>query len=224
LKPEFGHFFCPSPNLRHKLSLALAFTVLGLVACTSGVALLVADYDPDPRSAFALAPLQSPSRATAAPAATADMPAVDTVLAQKVTKADGIKSCRRNASNEVGANCDTDAAQKPAVVHTVTDPPAAAGIPIGHGNGPAVGAPEPAVLVASTPALEGGTPASTDAAPPSSLVAEAPAPEGSATTPRKAARHQSRRRYPYADSSLWAFDHHYRRGGYARQRPWMLFW
>jgi hypothetical protein len=216
LKPEFG-CFCPSPN--PKLSLALAFTVFGLVACTSGVALLVADYDPDPQSAFALAPPQSPSRETAPPAATA-MPA--TVLAQKVTKADGIKSCRRNASDDVDGNCDSSGARKPGVVHAVTDPPAAAEIPISHGNGPAVGAPESAVLVASTAPLKEGAPESTDAAPPS-LAAEAPAPEGSATKPQKAARQQSSRRYSYEDSSLWPFDQHYRRGGHARQRPLTLF-
>jgi hypothetical protein len=217
LKSEFGYFF-PSPNLRHELRLALAFTVFGLVACTSGVALLVADYDPDPRSAFALAPLQTPSGETATLAATAKTP----VLAQKVTRTDGIKSCQRNASEDVDANCVSGTARKPRGVHAVTDTPATAEIPIGRSNEPAVAAPESAVLVASTPPLKEVAPESTDAAPPS-LVAEAPTPEGSATQPRKTARHQGNRRYSYEDSFLWPFDQHYRHGGYARQRSWMLF-
>jgi hypothetical protein len=218
LKPEFDCFFL-SPTLRHKLSLALAFTVLGLVACTSGFALLVADDDPDPRSAFALAPLPSSSRETAPPAAAAEMPAVDTVLAQKITKADVIKSCQRNASDGVDPNCDSGAARKPGVVQAVTDEPGTAELPIGHSNGAAVAAPESAVLVASTPPLKAGAPESTDVAPPA--LAEAPAPEGPATKPRKTARHQGSRRD--SDSSLWPFDHLFRRHGYAQQRPWSLF-
>lgn len=220
LKPEFDYFF-PSPNLRHKLSLAFAFTVFGLVACTSGFALLVADSDPEPRSAFALAPLPSPSRETASPAAAAEMPAVDTLLAQKITKADAIKLCQRDTSDGVDANCDSGAARKPGVVQAVTDEPGTAELPIGHSNGPAVGAPESAVLVASTPPLKAGAPESTVVAPPA--LAETPAPEGSATKPRKTARRQGSRRYSNEDSSLWPFDQLFRRNGYAQQRPWSLF-
>lgn len=211
LKPEFGYFL-PFPEPSPQVRPALAFTVFGLVACMSGAVPLVADH-PEPRSAFALAPIQSPSRETATPAATAEMPAADTVLAQKVTKADGIKSCRRNASDDADANCDSGVARDPGVVHhPVTDLPATAEIPIGHiSNGPAVDAPESAVLVASTPPPKEGAPESTDAAPPS-------------LKPRKTARHQSSHRYSYADSSFWLFDRHYRRGDFARQRPSTHFW
>jgi hypothetical protein len=201
----------PSPNLRRKLGEALAFTILGLVACASGALLLVGDHGPDPRSAFALAPLQSPGRETATPTATAEMPAVIGVLAQQVTKADSLKSCQRNASDDVNASCDPDAARKPSLVHAATDPPAPADIPISHRNGPAVGAPESTVLVASTPPLREDASRSTDAAP-------------SSTKPRKAVRHQGNRRYSYEGSSFWPFDNRYRRGDYGRQRPRTLFW
>jgi hypothetical protein len=221
LKLEFN-YLCPSPNLHRKLSLALAFTVFGLVACTSGAALLVADYDPDPRSGFALASLQSSSHETATVVATTEMLAAETVLLQMVTKAEGIKSCRRKASNDVGANCDSDAARTPGVVDVVTDPPARAEVPTGPSNEPAIGAPERAVLVSTTPPRNEATPEATDAAPPS--LAQAPAPEGSATKPQRTARQQSRRRSPYENSPLWAFDQLFRGSGYARQRPRTLFW
>lgn len=209
LRPEFG-YFCPSPNLRRKLSAAVGFTVGGLVVCASSVVLLVAAYDPDPRSALALAPLQSSSRETATPAATAERPVVKTGLAQKVTKVHGIESCQRKASDDADASCDSGAARKPSVLQAVTAPPAPAEIPVGHGNGSAVGASEPAVLVASTPSLKEGTPGSTEAAPPSSK-------------PRKTVRRQNSRRYSYGDSSVWSFDRQHRRGGYARQPTWSFF-
>jgi hypothetical protein len=210
LKPEFG-YFCPSPNLRRKLGVALAFTIFGLVAGASSLVLLVAD-DPDPRSAFAFAPLQSASREPATLATTAELPAVDAVQVRKITK-----SCRRNALNDDDASCVSGVARKPGVVPAVTNPPAAAELPIGHGSGPAGGAPAAAGLVASTPPLDAAVPEPTDGvvAPPVS-VAEAPGPAASPAQPRKPARHHSSRRYSYNDS--------YRRGGYARPRFFPFFW
>jgi hypothetical protein len=212
LKPEFGYFF-PSPSLRHKIGLALAFTVFGLVACASSLALLVAD-EPDPQRAFALAPLQSPSRGPATLAATAEMPAVEAVPARKAARADGIKPCQRNAGNDGDAKCDSGATRKPGVVPAVTDPPATSELPIGHGNGPAAGASASAVLVASPPPLTATAPEAADVAPPAS-VAEAPAPEGSATKQRNPARRHGSRRYS---------DNSYRRSGYARPHFFPFFW
>jgi hypothetical protein len=196
LKPEFGYFDL-SPNLRRKLSLAVAFTVFGLVACASSLALLVTD-DPDPRNAFALAPppsppLQSPSREPATLAATAETPAGGTVVARTMTKADGTKSCERNAVNDGNADCVPGANRKPGIVPAMTHPPAAAELPIGHDNGPAGGAPVPAALVASTPPLNAEAPELVDVvAPP---AAEAPAPQALPAKPQRTARHQSGRRY-----------------------------
>jgi hypothetical protein len=176
LKPEFG-YFCPSPNLRRKLSVAIAFTIFGLVAGASSLALLVAD-DPDPRSAFAFAP-QSPSREPETLATTAELPAVDAVRVRKITK-----SCRRNALNDDDASCDSGVARKPGVVPAVTNPPAAAELPIGHGGGPAGGAPAAAGLVASTPPLDAAVPEPTDGVVASPVsVAEAPGPEASPAQP-----------------------------------------
>jgi hypothetical protein len=219
LIPEYGHL-CPSPNLLHKLRFALVFTVFGLVAGASGVALLVAD-ESDPQGAFTRAPQRSPRLETTA-APMAGTPALAAFVEQKVAKADRIQSCSRHASDEVGDNCDSSAAQRPRTVHAVTNPPATVEISTDQSSGPPALAPEPVAPVADTPALNASIPESADAALPS-LVAAAPAPATSASKPRKTARHQGNRRYSYHDQPFWPFDQHYRRGGNAR-RAGMLFW
>jgi hypothetical protein len=197
LKPEFGYFDL-FPSLRRKLSLILAFTVFGLVAGASSLALLVTD-EPDARNAFALAvrspTLQPLSREPGTPAAAAAMPAVDAVIARKITPADGIKSCQRNAGNDGDADCVSGAAPKPGVVPALPDPPATAELPIGHGREPAGGAPQPAVLVASAPPLNAEAPESADVVAASAPGPEAPAPAIAPAKPQRTARHQSGRRY-----------------------------
>jgi hypothetical protein len=58
LHPDFGLFW-PSSGLVRKLSIAIAFVGLGLIAGTNGILLLLADSEPDAHSAFALAPEQA---------------------------------------------------------------------------------------------------------------------------------------------------------------------
>jgi len=165
---------CPYPNLRRKLGLALAFMLFGSVACVSGVALLVADNDPNPRSAFAFAPPQPASRPIITSAITIERPAVDAVSAPNITAANGITPCPINATGEVNGNCKTAAAQK-----RLNAAPAAR-VETDYRNVPA-GVPEQVALVANTPppvGTVGTTPESTDAPSPPSMSAE-PVPAAS---------------------------------------------
>src|ERR1700686_3717578 len=77
------------PRLRRRLSLMLAFLGFGLIAGTSGVALIVADTDSDPRSAFAFTPVQIPTVATTAPEPNVEGPLPKAVLAREVIDSNG---------------------------------------------------------------------------------------------------------------------------------------
>jgi hypothetical protein len=202
LLPEFA-YFCPSSDLRRKLTLAVAFSAFGLVAGASGVALLVAADDSDPRSAFALASPPPPSAAIATPAAempAAETPTAEAVVAQKVAKVEALST------------------RQPQVVRAVTAPPATREAPIGHSSEPAEAAARSATFVANAPPLEEGTVTPTDATAPAP-TAETPPPPTPAATTRKTARHQGRRGAPYQQFSLWPF------GGGGRQRGgFRLFW
>ncbi|HKN10686.1 MAG TPA: hypothetical protein VJ376_14590 [Pseudomonadota bacterium] len=214
LLPEFA-FFCPSPDLRRKLTLAVAFSAFGLVAGASGVALLVAADDSDPRSAFALASPPPPSAETVIATPAAEMPAAETptaeaVVAQKVAKVE--------AAKVEAAKVEALPTRQPQVVRAVTAPPATREAPIGHSSEPAEAAPRSATFVANAPPLEEGTVTPTDATAPA-LVTETPPPPTPAATTRKTARHQGRRGAPYQQFSLWPF------GGGGRQRGgFRLFW
>jgi protein Tex len=214
LLPEFA-YFCPSPDLRRKLSLAAAFGAFGLVAGASGVALLVAADDSDPGSAFALASPPPPSAETAIATPAAEMPAAETptaeaVVAQKVAKVE--------AAQVEAAKVEAVPTRQPPVVRAVTAPPATREVPIGHSSEPVEAAARSATFVANAPPLEEGTVTPTDATAPAP-TAETPPPPTPAATTRKTARHQGRRGTPYQQFSLWPF------GGGGRQRGgFRLFW
>lgn len=71
--PEFG-YFCPSPGLRCKLRIAVAFIVMGVVAGASGVLVLKAAHDPDPgRVLMIMRTDEAPASADTIPAASAAM-------------------------------------------------------------------------------------------------------------------------------------------------------
>ena len=219
LIPEFTHFRA-APNLRRKLTLALAFTTLGLVAGASGVALLVAEDDSDPRSAFALAQLPAPAEERATAIATIEIPATpvaQAVLPPQVAKAETLKPCARSASGTPQADCDSGASRKPEVILAVTAPPAAGDAPRGQSSEPAEAAPRPAALVADAPPLEEGTVAPANATAPAS-AAEAVAPARPAATARRTAHNQARRAPQYQQFSVWPFGGNGRRGGFR------LFW
>jgi hypothetical protein len=213
LLPEFA-YFCPSPNLRRKLTLCLAFSAFGLVAGASGVALLVAADDSDPRSAFALASPPPPSAETAIATPAAEMPAAETptaeaVVAQKVAKVE--------AAQVEAAKVEAVPTRQPQVVRAVTAPPATREVPIGHSSEPAEAAARSATFVANAPSPEEGTVTPTDATAPAPAAETPPPPTPAAT--RKTARHQGRRGAPYQQFSLWPF------GGGGRQRGgFRLFW
>ena len=200
LLPEFA-YFCPSPNLRRKLSLAVAFSTFGLVAGASGVALLVAGDDSDPRSAFALASPPPPDVESATTTAAADMPMAETVVA--------LKAAKLEAAKLEAAKVEVIKPRQPEVVRAVTAPRATREVPVGHSSEPAEAAPRAATFIANAPAPEEGTVTPTDATVPAP-AAEAPlraAPLRAtpAATPRKTARHQGRRSAPYQQFSLWPF-------------------
>ena len=219
LIPEFTHFRS-APNLRRKLTLALAFTAFGLVAGASGIALLVAEDDSDPRSAFALARLPSPAEERAATIATIETPATpvaQAVLPPQVAKVETLKPCARGASGTPEADCDSGASRKPEVALAVTAPPAAGDVPSGQSGEPAEAAPRPVALVANAPPLEEGIVAPANATVPAP-AAEAVAPARPAATPRRTAHNQARRAHQYQQFSLWPFGGNGRRGGFR------LFW
>jgi hypothetical protein len=220
LIPEFTHFRA-APDLRRKLTLALAFTAFGLVAGASGVALLVAEDDSDPRSAFALARLPSPAEEQATTITTIEMPATpvaQAVLPPQVAKVETLKPCGRSASGAREADCDPGASRKPEVVLAVTAPPAAGDAPSGQSSEPAEAAPRPAALVANAPPpLEEGTVVPVNATAPAP-AAEAVAPARPAATPRRTAHNQARRAPHYQQYSVWPFGGNGRRGGFR------LFW
>lgn len=189
------------PSLRRRLGIALSFVGFGLIAGTSGLTLIVADNDSDPRSAFALAPLEPPSAATAAPNASAEVPVVEAVLPREVTEPDRI--ARKIANRDTAG--------------PVPDAPASATAPTaGDTHGPGVAESHPAASVQNPPALVASAPQSTDVVP-AVVEATAPAaeplpPDPSAVKPQKTARQQTGRRQQSS-----------RRGRYAGQHFWP-FW
>jgi hypothetical protein len=217
LKSEFGNFF-PSLELHRKLGLALTFAAFGLLASASSVVLLTADDESDPRNAFARAHLPAPAAEADPTTAAGNMPAAHTVLALKTDMAEKAKSCPHNASDGVGADCDSGSTRQPGVAVAVTDPPATAATPI-RADMPTVAAPPSVALVAGGPARDESSFESMDgvAAP---LAAEALPPASVAATPRKTARHEGRRAPQYQQMSLWPFDSRQR----GRQRPFPFFW
>jgi hypothetical protein len=210
MTPAFGHA-CASFNLGRKLGLVVAFTAFGLVACASGIALLVAGSDDDSLSAFALAPLLSTGAQRAAPSA--DLSAVETALAIKGDRLSGprpgVAVVDTSEPPATAVDNNSDRASAPDDVAVVAEPPAAAQAPVDPASPPVLVPPLPAALVASAPP--------TDAAAPSS--AEQPAPPAAAPAkPRKTARREGRRGSQYQTMSSWPF------GGHARQNPFRLFW
>jgi hypothetical protein len=179
------------PGMRRGLSVTLAFMGFGLVAGASGLALIAADNDTDPRSAFAFSPVQ-PARVETAVKAPADMPRVETVMAREVTGADIIRPCAGKPGDDAD-RCVSDAASKPRTPDPVSAPATAAEAVTADTPRPAVSTSEPAVSVASAPAPEEDAP-SKSAERVAPLVEEAvlPAP---AAKPQKTARQQGGRRY-----------------------------
>jgi hypothetical protein len=186
LHPEFGYVGF-APRLYRKLGLVLAFIVFGLVAGASGVAVFMADPDPDPMHAMALAPAEAlvslPSSIPAAPAATKG----DAAFAQKAPKAGEIKPPTR-------------------AVQAVNERPAIAAVAIGHRDA------EPAIPVVATPQTPDGSAMPADAADAAPAVAESPAP---AASPKKSRARGNQAQRRYRDEYSPRHSGYYQ-GGYAR--------
>ena len=210
------------PSVRQRLGLALFSIGVGLIASTGGLALIAADQDSDPASAFALAPVQAPPVATVAAKSAPEVPLVQTVLARVVTHANptareiaNIKPCG-DLSADDACLPDTKSTREPAALES--NSPAAAVLPTGHvSDGTIVTELHLAASRESAPSDEISTTRSTDAA---LAVVEMPTQELPPTKPRKMERQQSGQRHPYQQS--WAlFDSHPRRG---RQQRFWPFW
>jgi hypothetical protein len=211
------------PSLRQRLGLALFSIGLGLIAGTSGIGLIVAESNSDPRGAFAFAPVQTPAVATAAAKPDAEMPPVKTVLAREITdsnaitreiaKRENVKPCR-GWSHDADNQCLSDPTSNPEPAAPGSNPLVAAVVPTGHvGDRTIVAELHPAASLENTQTVEVSAPLSTDAVP---APVETPTLEPPATQPRQ----RSGQRHTYQQSSA-LFDFHPRRG---RQQHFWPFW
>jgi hypothetical protein len=152
LHPEFG-YAGSAPRVFRRLVLILSFMVFGLVVGASGVAVFMADPDPDPMHAMALAPAQAPLDATRAPqTAAVETKSAQAPLAQRTSKSGTIKSpCRENTTELLGSDCTPGRAARPRPVQALNERPAIAAVPIGHRDDPAVLPSLPAIPVAAAP-------------------------------------------------------------------------
>jgi hypothetical protein len=213
------------PSVRQRLGLALFSIGVGLIASTGGLALIAADQDSDPPSAFALAPVQAPPVATVAAKSVPEVPLVQTVLPRVVThanpitheiaKREDIKPCGGSSADDA---CLSDTKSTPEPAAPESNSPAAAVLPTGHvSDATIVTESHLAASRESAPSDEISATRSTDAA---LAVVETPTQESPSTKPRKMERQQSGQRHPYQQS--WAlFDSHPRRG---RQQHFWPFW
>jgi hypothetical protein len=190
------------PGFRQR---ALAFVGFGLIASASGLALIALDSNSDPRRAFEVALLQTPSVATAA---SAEARLVHETLAREMRDFNGVtreiakgenpKSCPRTASAE--NRCGSGAASNPemaAPVSSPSNPDMAAPV-----SGPHPLAVVPPADVENTPTAEVKATASTDAGP---AGVEAPALKMPATTERKTVRQQPGRAHYAQQRHFWPF-------------------
>ena len=152
------------PRLRRRLSLMLAFLGFGLIAGTSGVALIVADTDTEPRSAFAFTPVQTPTVATTAPEPNVEGPLPKVVLAREVIDSNGttrevanrenVKACPSTpyASDN---RCGSGAASISEIAAPVSNSSASTVVPRGDDSeGTIIAEPQPAASGESAPVLE----------------------------------------------------------------------
>ena len=217
LYPEFEY----AGSAPRKLGLALAFVVAG----TSGIALFMADSDPDPMNAMALAPVEAVRSAIrATPAGIAETQAAEAALVQQPPKALGSKPpCQESNAKNLGGDCTPGKAHKPGSVQAVNEQPAIAAVPIGHRDGPALLPSESAIPVAATPDGLDGSAKPADAKPETEpalalAVVESHKPAASAKKARTRSSHVQRRdrhAYSYSRSPSYSY-HNYYQSGYAR--------
>ncbi len=214
LRPEFEYV----GSAPRKLGLALAFVVAG----ASGIAVFMADSDPDPMNAMALGPVEALSSVVnATPAGTARTQAAGAAFAQKPTEAGGNKSpCQENATEKLSSDCTPGKAYTPRSVQAVSERPAIAAVPIGR-DGPALLSSERATPVAATPDGPDGFAKQADAGPamdaaPASAIVESPTRAASVEKARTRSSQVHRRdRNGYSSSPRYS-SHSYYQSGYAR--------
>jgi hypothetical protein len=138
LHPEFGYLGIPNFGRRF-----IVFAVCGLVAGASGVNIFIADRDPDPKSAMALAP-GSPAEIAKSPSGTRE-------FARKSSDTGAIKPrCQNSATEHLGRDCTAGQPRRPRSIVAINERPAIAAVPIGHRDEPALLPLEPVVPAAAT--------------------------------------------------------------------------
>jgi hypothetical protein len=152
LHPEFGylgsfHLFS------RKLGLVLVFIGFGVLAGMSGLAVFMADEQPDPMKAMALAPPEVASQSSSAMTAPADA----SVRVEPVQRPAETKTGRPSCEGSAAMDCALPKPLKPRFVPAANERPAIAAVPIGRVDPvplvPAQAAPMPpeAVPVAAVP-------------------------------------------------------------------------
>jgi hypothetical protein len=150
LHPEFG-YIGPTHRRLRTLRNVLAFTVFGLLAGASGVAVFMAAPDPDPMRAMALAPAKDwAGAAESLPTVATDARAAGPARAPSTDAETGLR-CRE--SPEQRGNCVFSGARRPRPVRALNERPAIAAVAIGHPDGPAVLRSEPEIPAAEAPGL-----------------------------------------------------------------------
>ena len=137
LHPEFGYLGIPNFGRRF-----IVFAVCGLVAGASGVNMFIADREPDPTSAMALAP-GSPAEIAKSPSGTGE-------FARKSPDKGAIKPrCQNSATEHLDRDCTAGQPRRPRSIVAINERPAIAAVPIGHRDEPALLPSEPVVPAAA---------------------------------------------------------------------------
>ncbi|HEY7242988.1 MAG TPA: hypothetical protein VH678_03790 [Xanthobacteraceae bacterium] len=217
------------PRLRRRFALVSSFLGFGLIAGASGLSLIAADDDSNPRSAFAFAPLETANVGTAAANANAQVRAVETALAPEAARSDSttreigkresFNSCMPSSAHGAANRCAVSVtASNPEAHDAASDPPPSTAVP-GSSDSHAGGSPapvlahaEPPAPAVTTPVVELSQPKTADALP---AAVEPPVAETPAPKPRRTARQQNGYRHAYQQSA--------RHGRYAQQHFWP-FW
>lgn len=183
LHPEFG-YLGSLHVLGRKLRLVLVFVGFGVLAGISGLAVFMADEQPDPRKAMALAPADALSHDLSS---VATGPADAALPIEPSQKAAETASVRPPCQESTAIDCAVPRMHRRRLAPAANERPAIAAVPIGRVDPPPVAAPAEAAPVAPAPdtAEASNAPADIAAAAP---AAEAPAAEAPTPPPPPAAR------------------------------------
>jgi hypothetical protein len=236
LHPDFGLFW-PSPGLR-KLSVAVAFTAIGLMAGTNSLVLLLNEPEPAARDAFALAPAETRTPlASSTESSERALPSTETNQSQmshpkviwverKPIKPSEVKHAR---TNEVTSDCSSLSQSQPRSVQCRSAEQQA---PLA-GSGNSLARSMTSVQESGVETLPSNATVITPAEPPASAGEEAPARVMSETMPAPLQRESRKitqttqrksRTLSYARSRAAAPQDSFRRPRSNPQAQWAWAW